>query len=417
MPGKTLTAAAGAACAVLQALTLHAAPGAAATWAVLSFEAGSGVEAGRMGSLRHAFSAGIRAAGRAHVLSGLAMHRELTEHGLHRPFGRAHARAALRAGRLLGVDTVVFGSLSRDGSGLRLTTALADVATGTLRGRAVTRHATWEQLLDKGVGDNLHKLLGWHRQPGDHEPVPPRTAPTAGASEAVRVWKAWRASCRPRVTLHWFKSRKRDMTESGGPIENRSFKHYRVASSRWFLTAEGRVVDAVRVSAMLGMADLRLHASEGETREFDFSPLIGLSAEAQLMELERPDARFFAALGVLRFEADDDSITHVRKAGQDDGYLGWDRLSVEWTEWQLAAYAEWRMDPGRRLLGGLRVVDISADETGRAGGEPFSGSLKADRNVGLFAAMAFDLPHNVTTRLQLNVFDETAMQIGLGLQF
>jgi len=249
------------------------------------------------------------------------------------------------------------------------------------------------------------------------EDAPRRFAAGIGMDvQALRDMAAGvRARCEPRLTAHFLRVKKRDMTESGG-LNGSAYRHYRVSSSRWFVSGDFLFSERYQVSPMLGLADLRLHVSEGETREFDYAFLAGLSAEALLIEIPDRALSVVASLAYLTFEVDDDSIAHVRKSA-GGSYRSWQDLSVDWTEWQLSARAVLDIDENTRLHTGIRYVDISAEEHGHSQGNAGSGELDADDSVGLFAALECDLPRNLRTRVQVNFIDETAVHLALGLQF
>lgn len=205
--------------------------------------------------------------------------------------------------------------------------------------------------------------------------------------------------------------RQRDMTESGGPETDPSFKHYRADSDRFLVSGSFLVHDRIRLRGTLGMADMNLRSSEGETREFDAAPAVGIAVEGVLGALRDYPVTFLASASYLIFECDDSSITHVADPSHEAA--SWETLKVDWSEWQLELRGVVDLDYPVKLHAGLRLNGISADETGDILSSRFSATLKEDDSFGLFAALEYALREDLALTLQANFHDSSDFSINL----
>jgi hypothetical protein len=213
--------------------------------------------------------------------------------------------------------------------------------------------------------------------------------------------------------LKFRRMQQREMKESGGVEDDESFKHYRVRSRRYLAQGELEIAGRLGFSVALGMADLALHGSEGQTREFDPAPAFGVGARGVIWRADDPRVDVEAHASYFRSSADGGKV--VRAAGHG-GFQSWDRLDVDWSEAEFALVAT-HVRQFMRLRAGIRCAGIRADESGHRGGIDASGKFDAERSVGFLAGLDTELCEPFWVGLQVNFVDETAFGLSLRYHF
>jgi len=423
------------------------------TCAVLTFEAGQGVRIGQAALLSSKSAMLAAQTGRRRVLSRLQVNRSLLASGFRRSMYRSSREAALAAGKLLHVDLVVSGTIEWDGARYTLDTFLLDARTGRLTANVTSHYAgSIENMARHALPQNIRTLFGLkvplpklekprprpperiEREPAEKKappkpvvrkprakPVPPKPVrrrakrPPRRPTPALALRKEWErlmARAAPNADVMFTRIKKLEMTESGGPETRSRFKHYRVSSDR-FLFSAGYLIDGkYDISGTFGFADLCLHGSEGQTREFDSTLAWGFNFRALL---EHPECRlgFLGSASFLTFETDDDAITKVM---EHMGFRSWENLSVNWSEFNVAAAAVVRQEK-TRVYGGIRYTTISADEDGAFRGESFTAELDQEDSFGILAGIECDIWDHLDARFEVDILDSTTFGIGLGYQF
>jgi len=444
------------------------------TCAVLAFEAETGVHLGQAALLSNRFATLLEQTGRYDVLARLQVNRLLLASGFNRAKYGSPREMAVAVGKTLGVDRVFHGTVAHDGQHYTLTTFLLETTTGRAVARATSRQVgSIDELRGLVLSGNLKSLLDLEPLPAlKKKPVGEVAAPRrAGPTPAMRVrkpekkasrekarpepaakegpkperrpapshrkrlvrpseigwldrnpWfdrKQWRTlkgqvrEISPSISVLYTQVKKREMRESGGPEPTRKFKHYQVSSDRLMLSAGCLVVERYNVWGTVGTADLSLHASEGETRQFDPASALGLGFETIMPRGAASPFAFSASTSLLIFEADGDKIVKVR---EHPAYKSWDSLSVDWSEFDVAAGAI--LKQGRvRLSGGIQYVMVSAKESGTFRGRHFSGELEQQESIGMFAGLEYDIWRGLRAQFGVDFMASTTFDFGLGYQF
>ena len=138
--------------------------------AVLTFRTDEGIHSGQAGLVSAHFAVLLQKAGQFNVLSRYQMNRILLANNFDQASHLTDSSLALAAGKLLGVDRTISGSVIKSSRGYILSTSLYNVHTGKRLARAVTMHnGDLSDFMDKAESRNLKILLNLpekSRKPG-----------------------------------------------------------------------------------------------------------------------------------------------------------------------------------------------------------------------------------------------------------
>jgi len=182
-----------------------------------------------------------------------------------------------------------------------------------------------------------------------------------------------------------------EVKESGGlPTEPR-FQHARIQSRRYLAGIAWTYRELYVFTALAGMADLRIHGSEGETVRFDRTFALGAQAEIPLCGFENSPCILAAGLGLLIFNPSGSEVVRVRSHDwQQSG-----EFALEWREYEAALYMM-LPTPDRKIRAGLKYLYLDANQDrDLPTGQSFGSSYELKDPVGLFLEMEQQLARNV----------------------
>jgi hypothetical protein len=194
------------------------------------------------------------------------------------------------------------------------------------------------------------------------------------------------------------------MKKSGGISEPSHYKHYRVSSDRYLISCEWKFLENYSASAILGLADLELHASEGETTEFARSLALGFALNAHLYEflLYHKKLNLNASLDYLRFSPDDEDTTRVKHNAYNSG----GNLSEEWSELVLSAYLEMPQHNGSIKAGADYLYVNGEQKRTMPNSTSYSSDYKIEDPIGLFLEIDHAITDNISASFNTHFWNQ-----------
>jgi len=229
-----------------------------------------------------------------------------------------------------------------------------------------------------------------------------------GTAQEEYIWEITGTQCNLE-----FQYSRREFVEKRGVQISDAYKHYRVSREQIMCCIGPEINKIWRISGLLGMSDLELHCSEGETRKFDFAFLLGVDTE---LFIPIPDEQFMVSFGgrFLTFSANNGRVTDVI---QHMDFVVWNTLDLQWRELTFTGKALLNISDITRIFSGLEYSIVELEEEGTVFGVERSGKLQGSDKIGVFFGLERKLNEVWSLCGSVNIIDRTAFVINFTGRF
>lgn len=226
----------------------------------------------------------------------------------------------------------------------------------------------------------------------------------------VYTWEITGTECE----LEFQYTAKKKFDEKKGVQIIDAYKHYRISTDQIIFSIGPEINNLWRISALFGLVNLELHCSEGETRRFDSSLLLGIDTEILVAISE--DQKVTAYLGgrFVTFNANHGRVTAY---AQHINFVVWDSLDLQWREFTFIGRAVLSISELTRMFGGVEYSIVDVKEDGMVYGVKRSGNLQESNEMGLFLGIEKKLDEIWLLGSSINFINKTTFTVYLTCKF
>lgn len=206
-------------------------------------------------------------------------------------------------------------------------------------------------------------------------------------------------------------TRDRNFIEIGGEETDMAFKRYKMTSERLLLSPGYTFMDKITASIQIGTANLRTHASEGETWKFSNTSAYGATVRGLIYGIPSTDLTVWGSARFLSFSSSESKMTRASRRGPDRG-----ALSMSWSEIEAGLEIMKQMRDTEIVLG-IRYMTISAKQERVLEGVAYDSTFDQEDSFGFYAGGRAFLTDQISLYGQVNFFDETTFRSGIRYDF
>jgi len=192
------------------------------------------------------------------------------------------------------------------------------------------------------------------------------------------------------------------------------YNYGRIFSSRHLARTGAAFNDIWRVNLILGSANVETHSGEGETVQYDESPIFGF--EAEYVFDERPWPGFSVVLlgRYMTASFKDSNVSAVALNGQSAG----SKFNLDWTEIAVSGLLRYGFEK-IRLLAGLEyaILDIEQNRTFADGSPSVSSSLDPEQDIGVVTGVEYEFSDEWQAGFTVSMFHQIRFLAGVAYSF
>lgn len=224
------------------------------------------------------------------------------------------------------------------------------------------------------------------------------------------IWEVTGTECK----LEFQHTARKEFAEKKGVQIIDAYKHYRISTDQIIFSIGPEINNLWQISALLGLAKLELHCSEGETRRFDSCLLLGIDTEILVAVSE--DQKVAAYIGG-RFVTFNANHGHVATVIQHMDFVVWDSLDLQWREFTFMGRTVLSISEFTSIFAGIEYSMVDVQEDGIVYGVKRSGNLRESNEMGFSLGIEKKLDEIWSLGSSINFINKTTFTVSLTCRF